>query len=93
MGQKEIAESESDECPRSVPVRSVTHRLPALTDLGGFTPTNVAKGLILFSSAGLILGYVFWKSGVETAMVAHASGLLLGWLYWSVVKAVTAGSP
>lgn len=64
-----------------------THLL-VLQDLGGYTPGNITRAMLVFTPPGLILGLVFWKYGIETAMTAHASGLIGGWLFVSALAAL-----
>ena len=33
----------------------------------------------------MILGYAYWRFGLEVAVLAHSVGLLLSWLLWAIV--------
>jgi hypothetical protein len=46
--------------------------LPATAALVPLTPIIVARALILNGIIGLIAGWLFWRRGLESAMVAHA---------------------
>ncbi|MBW3600367.1 MAG: CPBP family intramembrane metalloprotease [Planctomycetes bacterium] len=59
--------------------------LPALEDLGGYRPGNIMRGMLVFSPPGLMLGFLFWRHGLETAMIAHATGLVAGWSFVSTL--------
>lgn len=61
-----------------------TH-LIVLEEFGGYTLSNIVRGLLVFSIPGLLLGLAFWQHGLETAMLAHASGLIMGWLFLSTL--------
>jgi len=47
--------------------------LPAAQALGPLTTMVVLRSLLLNGAASLAFGYLFWRRGVEAAMVAHAS--------------------
>jgi membrane protease YdiL (CAAX protease family) len=47
--------------------------LPATHALGPLTPLVVARCFLLNGAASLVFGYLFWRHGLESAMVAHAS--------------------
>ena len=49
--------------------------LPAVAMLGvALTPLVIAYVVLANALAGLVCGWLFWKRGLETAMVAHAAG-------------------
>ena len=45
--------------------------LPATAALGDLTPLTVARALLLNGIGGLAFGYLYWRRGLETAIVAH----------------------
>lgn len=45
--------------------------LPATAGLVALTPVVIARGLILNGVAGVAFGFLYWKQGLESAMVAH----------------------
>ncbi len=45
--------------------------LPLTASLIALTPAVVARALILNGIAGVAFGWLYWKKGLETAMVAH----------------------
>lgn len=46
--------------------------LPATQSLAPLTPAIVVRSLIMNGAASLTFGYLFWRRGLEAAMVAHA---------------------
>jgi hypothetical protein len=67
--------------------------LLVLEDLGGYTSANIVRGMLVFTPPALLLGIAFWKHGIETAMIAHASGLVAGWLILSTLAAFQQARP
>jgi membrane protease YdiL (CAAX protease family) len=63
-----------------------TH-LVVVKDFGGYTPANIMRGMLVFTPPAVLLCLSFWKHGIETAMIAHASGLIFGWLVLSTLAA------
>jgi|GEM_PF-5613642 len=63
-----------------------TH-LIVVKEFGGYTPANVTRGILVFTPPAILLCLAFWKYGIETAMIAHASGLIFGWLILSTIAA------
>ena len=47
--------------------------LPALSQLVVLTPLLVIRTVLLNALGGLLFGWLFWRRGLETAMVAHAA--------------------
>jgi membrane protease YdiL (CAAX protease family) len=47
--------------------------LPALAAITDLTPILVARTIILNSAGGIIFGWLYWKKGLESAMMAHFS--------------------
>ncbi len=45
--------------------------LPATSAVTKLTPMIVARALLLNGIPGLVLGYLYWQYGLETAMIAH----------------------
>jgi hypothetical protein len=45
------------------------------------------RGMLVFTPPAVLLCLSFWKHGIETAMIAHASGLIFGWLVLSTLAA------
>jgi hypothetical protein len=46
--------------------------LPATARIAPLTPLIVARALVLNGLAGLLFGLLFWRYGLEIAMIAHA---------------------
>src|SRR5262249_15142134 len=62
--------------------------LPATASLLPLTPLVVTRALILNGLIGLPLGWLFWKRGLESAMLAHgAADIAL-----NVVRPAVAGA-
>ena len=52
--------------------------LPATAALLPLTPAVIARALILNGIPGVVFGWLFWRRGLEAAMVAHfAADLVL----------------
>jgi membrane protease YdiL (CAAX protease family) len=51
--------------------------LPATSILAPLTPTLVMRALVLNGIAGVAFGYVYWRHGLEAAMLAHMSAHLV----------------
>ncbi len=47
--------------------------LPATAQLASLTPLIVTRAIVLNGVAGLAFGYLYWKRGLESAMLAHFS--------------------
>ncbi len=47
--------------------------LPAAAALGPLTPWSVAQILLLNGIGGLVFGWLYWRHGLEYAMIAHFS--------------------
>lgn len=45
--------------------------LPATAAIIALTPLVIARALVLNGVAGLVLGWLYWKKGLEAASVAH----------------------
>lgn len=45
--------------------------LPATAALVPLTPLMIIRALLLNGLAGLVYGYLYWKYGLEAAMLAH----------------------
>jgi hypothetical protein len=63
--------------------------LPATAAMGvPLTKIVVLRAIVLNGVAGVVFGYLYWKQGLESAMVAHFSGDLVlhvfapAWLLW-----------
>jgi membrane protease YdiL (CAAX protease family) len=50
--------------------------LPATAALAPLTPLIVARALLLNGVAGIVFGVLYWRYGLETAMMAHFSAHL-----------------
>lgn len=50
--------------------------LPAAAMLGELTPRMVARVIVLNAVAGGVFGWLFWRRGLEAAMIAHAAAHL-----------------
>jgi len=56
---------------------AVAH-LPATAQLTALTPAVVVRALVLNGLPGALFGWLYWKGGLEAAMIAHfAAGLVL----------------
>ena len=51
--------------------------LPATAALTDLTQTIVVRGLILNGVAGVIFGWLYWRRGLESAMIGHAAAHLI----------------
>jgi hypothetical protein len=51
--------------------------LPATAAIAPLTPMLVLRALLLNGIAGVVFGFLFWRYGLETAMLAHASAHLV----------------
>jgi membrane protease YdiL (CAAX protease family) len=51
--------------------------LPAVVTVSPLTPTLVARTLLLNAIAGIAFGWLYWRRGLEAAMVAHFSADLV----------------
>lgn len=47
--------------------------LPAVTTITALTPMVIVRTIILNSVGGIIFGWLYWKKGLESAMIAHFS--------------------
>ena len=47
--------------------------LPATSAMVALTPTVVVRALVLNSLVGVPCGYLYWKHGLEAAMIAHGT--------------------
>lgn len=47
--------------------------LPTTAQLASLTPLIVTRAIVLNGVAGLAFGYLYWKRGLESAMLAHFS--------------------
>lgn len=47
--------------------------LPITAELTSLTPLVVARAIVLNGIAGIVLGWLYWKKGLESAMIAHFS--------------------
>jgi membrane protease YdiL (CAAX protease family) len=45
--------------------------LPATSVITELTPLVIARAIVLNGIAGLVLGWLYWKRGLESAMIAH----------------------
>ena len=45
--------------------------LPATAVITELTPLVIARAIVLNGIAGLVLGWLYWKRGLESAMIAH----------------------
>ena len=51
--------------------------LPATAAMAPLTPTLVTRALVLNGIAGIAFGWLYWRRGLESAMIAHASAHLI----------------
>lgn len=51
--------------------------LPATAAIAPLTPMLVLRALLLNGVAGVVFGFLFWRHGLEAAMLAHASAHLV----------------
>lgn len=47
--------------------------LPITASLTSITPIVVARAILLNGIAGIVFGWLYWKKGLESAMIAHFS--------------------
>jgi hypothetical protein len=47
--------------------------LPALANMVALTPLLVIRTILLNALGGILFGWLFWRRGLEVAMVAHAA--------------------
>ena len=45
--------------------------LPVTSVITELTPLVIARAIVLNGIAGLVLGWLYWKRGLESAMIAH----------------------
>jgi membrane protease YdiL (CAAX protease family) len=50
-----------------------TGHLPAASRIMPLTPALVARALVLNGIAGAVFGHLYWKRGLEAAMIAHGT--------------------
>jgi len=48
--------------------------LPATSAITELTPLVIARGVVLNGIAGLVFGWLYWKRGMESAVIAHFTG-------------------
>jgi membrane protease YdiL (CAAX protease family) len=48
--------------------------LPTARLLGPLTPLITTRIIVLNGIGGIVFGYLYWKKGIESAMIAHFSG-------------------
>lgn len=66
--------------------------LPAVSRAVPLTPLVVARILVLNSLGGMVFGYLYWKRGLESAMLAHgAADVMLHGIFASFVKEQESG--
>ena len=51
--------------------------LPATSLTVAITPLVVVRALVLNGMLGLLYGYLYWRRGLETAMLAHFSSAVV----------------
>ena len=51
--------------------------LPATSAVTPLTPTVVSRALVLNGIAGIAFGYLYWRHGLEAAMIGHMSAHLV----------------
>jgi membrane protease YdiL (CAAX protease family) len=51
--------------------------LPATSAMTPLTPVLIVRALVLNGIAGVVLGYLYWKKGLEAAMLGHMSAHLV----------------
>lgn len=51
--------------------------LPTTAQLAPLTPLIIARAIVLNGVAGLAFGYLYWKRGLESAMLSHFSADIL----------------
>ena len=47
--------------------------LPATAELVALTPLVIVRAIVLNGAVGLVAGYLFWRRGIEMAMLCHFS--------------------
>ena len=56
------------------------HLPPVAAEVGGLTPSLVAFIVVANMSAGIAFGWLYWRHGLECAMIAHALAHLVNYL-------------
>jgi membrane protease YdiL (CAAX protease family) len=51
--------------------------LPATAAFAPLTPTLITRAIVLNGVAGLAFGWLYWRRGLESAMIAHATAHLI----------------
>jgi len=51
--------------------------LPATANILPLTPLVITRAVVLNGVGGVIFGWLYWKRGLESAMVAHFSADLI----------------
>lgn len=59
--------------------------LPATMQITSLTPLVVARGIILNGFGGVVFGYLYWKRGLESAIIAHFSTDLVLHVIWGLI--------
>jgi len=47
--------------------------LPAVMSLTALTPLVIVRTIVLNAVGGIIFGWLYWKKGLESAMISHFS--------------------
>ena len=47
--------------------------LPAVMSLTALTPLVIIRTIVLNAAGGIIFGWLYWKKGLESAMISHFS--------------------
>jgi membrane protease YdiL (CAAX protease family) len=51
--------------------------LPATSVITELTPLVVARAIVLNGIAGMVLGWLYWQRGLESAIIAHFTADLM----------------
>lgn len=62
--------------------------LPATALLVDLTPYVIVRATVLNGIGGVVFGWLFWKKGLETAMLAHFAADIVLLLIWPVIRLV-----
>ena len=59
--------------------------LPITADLMTLTPLIVFRALLLNGIGGVIFGWLYWKKGLESAMIAHFSADIVIYVFLPLI--------
>ena len=59
--------------------------LPITTSLTAITPVIIARALVLNGIGGVIFGWLYWKKGLESAMISHFSADIILYVIFPLI--------